>query len=67
MPVYAYVIYRRDPDGRTWTPVASFHEGFALAAERRVDALKIEQPGVYRMWIYTTSGYRLLRDTSLEE
>lgn len=64
MPVISYVVWRLDPDG--WTPVAAFAPEHALAAERRVDALRAERPGVYRLWLYTTQGARLLRDTEKE-
>ena len=65
MPVIGYAIWRLDPDG--WSPVERFAPEQALAADRTVDALRRERPGVYRLWLYTTQGARLLRDTAEEE
>jgi hypothetical protein len=65
VPILRYVIAYRDPDDG-WTYVERFEPHEALAADRRVDALRRERPGVYRLWAFGTAGHRLLRDTERE-
>ena len=65
MPVIRDVIYRREAAG--WTPIERFDRDAPLAAERRVDELRAALARTaFRLWVFTTAGRRLLRDTEEE-
>jgi hypothetical protein len=65
VPVIRYVIFIREGDG--WEPILAFDPAEPLQAEREVDDLRARFPReAYRLWVFTTEGHRLLRDTEKE-